>query len=678
MGFLKKIFKPVSKVLDKIVPNEIKPALPYLSAFAPMMLGGGIMGTSMLQRGLMSGGLNLASQLAQEGNEGDVNMLSALMSGGIGALSAPGASEKIDIMRGVHPSQEFDLALKSPPKFIDKGLEYLGKGAEYLDPNKAGSLTDIIRKGGVEPGLNMETAAALGIPLTQGTMDTAYNQAKLAERDWERDQEGGGGGDGEPDRGRAVRMAMEQAGHDEQTIVEMLASLGYSDPGPLGLKEGGSVKPKRGLVNESGGYAGITDILNDYIIAEPYKGEEGYIEEDINIEDLPIIREPAEYDEDREIPFQLLDFTEGKTQPFSKYADPDNRGFKKGGRVGFAFGGIDSAVEKVEDVEMKENIKFAQNMDVPMEDLVEEFIIIHKRKPNSLDELKRFYRDKYEYRGPADVKMQETITERMTAKDGGRIGFKDGTDENLVGIETLKLGDYDLEGFQNKGRGNTLMFGSDDLKMLSQALDYGELSDLSARQKEKIKESILLARAGIINPTELMNEIGMLRLEPDAAAFLKKITPDETMEKIFFDKEGDARIGVQKARKLMEDVALGGQKDPTLSSGMYNKLGDEYIQDQKKDIQKQIDFNKKYGEANFLNFKDGGVTSVLPRGKEMDYRGGGMIPMGSRERADDVPARLSKNEFVMTADAVRAAGGGSVNEGARRMYNLMNNLEARA
>jgi hypothetical protein len=52
--------------------------------------------------------------------------------------------------------------------------------------------------------------------------------------------------------------------------------------------------------------------------------------------------------------------------------------------------------------------------------------------------------------------------------------------------------------------------------------------------------------------------------------------------------------------------------------------------------------------------------------------------MGSKERADDVPARVSKNEFVMTADAVKAAGGGSVNEGARRMYNLMNNLEARA
>jgi len=70
--------------------------------------------------------------------------------------------------------------------------------------------------------------------------------------------------------------------------------------------------------------------------------------------------------------------------------------------------------------------------------------------------------------------------------------------------------------------------------------------------------------------------------------------------------------------------------------------------------------------------------SVLPQGMEMDYRQGGFIPMGSKERADDVPARVSKNEFVMTADAVRAAGGGSVNEGAKKMYEIMNNLEARA
>ena len=50
--------------------------------------------------------------------------------------------------------------------------------------------------------------------------------------------------------------------------------------------------------------------------------------------------------------------------------------------------------------------------------------------------------------------------------------------------------------------------------------------------------------------------------------------------------------------------------------------------------------------------------------------------MGRMERADDVPARLSKNEFVFTADAVRNAGDGSVDKGAEVMYNMMKNLEA--
>jgi hypothetical protein len=64
-------------------------------------------------------------------------------------------------------------------------------------------------------------------------------------------------------------------------------------------------------------------------------------------------------------------------------------------------------------------------------------------------------------------------------------------------------------------------------------------------------------------------------------------------------------------------------------------------------------------------------------GKEMDLRDdGGFVPLGRMERADDVPARLSKNEFVFTADAVRNAGEGDVDKGAEVMYNMMKNLES--
>ena len=65
----------------------------------------------------------------------------------------------------------------------------------------------------------------------------------------------------------------------------------------------------------------------------------------------------------------------------------------------------------------------------------------------------------------------------------------------------------------------------------------------------------------------------------------------------------------------------------------------------------------------------------LPIEADMRYTGG-FMPYGAREKADDVPARLSKNEFVFTADAVRAAGGGDINMGARRMYNTMKQLES--
>ena len=64
--------------------------------------------------------------------------------------------------------------------------------------------------------------------------------------------------------------------------------------------------------------------------------------------------------------------------------------------------------------------------------------------------------------------------------------------------------------------------------------------------------------------------------------------------------------------------------------------------------------------------------------KERDYREtGGFVPVGIKEKADDVPAMLSKNEFVFTADAVRGAGNGSIEKGAQRMYDTMKRLEKR-
>jgi hypothetical protein len=77
---------------------------------------------------------------------------------------------------------------------------------------------------------------------------------------------------------------------------------------------------------------------------------------------------------------------------------------------------------------------------------------------------------------------------------------------------------------------------------------------------------------------------------------------------------------------------------------------------------------------------EGLPVNINPKGvKELDLRetGGFIPPVGIKEKADDIPAMLSNNEFVMTADAVREFGDGDVNKGAQRMYDMMKKLESR-
>ena len=77
-----------------------------------------------------------------------------------------------------------------------------------------------------------------------------------------------------------------------------------------------------------------------------------------------------------------------------------------------------------------------------------------------------------------------------------------------------------------------------------------------------------------------------------------------------------------------------------------------------------------------MNPAPGSVAPNMPQGMQVDGRNGTFIPMGAKEKHDDVPAMLAKNEFVMTSDAVKGMGNGDVNKGAQKMYDLMNQLEA--
>jgi hypothetical protein len=125
----------------------------------------------------------------------------------------------------------------------------------------------------------------------------------------------------------------------------------------------------------------------------------------------------------------------------------------------------------------------------------------------------------------------------------------------------------------------------------------------------------------------------------------------------------------------------------TIPASDYNSMGPR-----RQEVEKIIQERTGKTAADFLSLKSGGrvglMGGAMPTGimrsnkagvMERDYRDkGGFVPVGIKEKADDVPAMLSKNEFVMTANAVRGAGNGSIEKGAQRMYDTMKKLEKRA
>ena len=393
MGLFKKIFKPVSKVLDKIIPNEIKPALPFAAAFAPFLLGPGAASGSAFQKLLFNpatragimGGLNVGSQLAQEGNEGELNLLSTGLAALSGFGTAGGANQFLEGLRPASNITEF-AKQSAGDVFKNRLISGAQKGVDILQGSQS-----VLRPAGEALGLGSGIKAA-ALPASQAVGDTMFAEATRFNKQQIIDDALGALEEGatNADRALAIRTAMLQYGFGEDEITDTIAAAGY----------------------------------------------------------------------------------------------------RAGGRVGFKFGGIDEAIESVQ---------------------------------------------------------EETIEE-------GKEGIMTAANEDPLLLEEYNKYVFDL--LENRPNAKPMTF----------------------------------------------NEF---------------------------------------KRMIMSGMKDGGITD--------------------------IEIPK---------MKEGGLMDL--DGKEMDLRKGGFVPIGKKERADDVPARLSKNEFVMTADAVRAAGGGSVNEGAKRMYKVMNDLEARA
>jgi predicted RNase H-like HicB family nuclease len=289
-------------------------------------------------------------------------------------------------------------------------------------------------------------------------------------------------------------------------------------------------------------------------------------------------------------------------------------------------------------------------------------------------------------------------------KDGGRIGFKKGSPEepSEIGIMTIDVeaGGDDMDDMDDMLMAGGINFSRQEKSYLFRRLGGSGGSDRSYTMPNLyrilsnpnkypedaaiLKEIAIMglgeskAEGGRIGFSEGMNEARQLLLNKKYLELLKEYSEAGLTD-------ADSRA-LKEANEFVRDfkMADGGRIGYKSGANRVSELlilRDELL-GKGEDVS---DIEAEIFQLTGKTFRSVGGISDVPTGKirknsagikERDYRDeGGFVPVGIKEKADDVPAMLSKNEFVITADAVRGIGGGDVEKGSKKLYNLMKNAE---
>ena len=377
---------------------------------------------------------------------------------------------------------------------------------------------------------------------------------------------------------------------------------------------------------------------------------------------------------------------EGDDGTYRVYSDEyinsilDKYGYKNGGRIGFEAGGeVATLVAEVKRLQ-SENAELKSKSGL-------------KEVREGIDYATKGFEQAFGGPLMGQIPSPQRIVPGFGLMNGGRVNFEmggnvsptDSSEEGIAGViyededgniiskkEAMDIFNKQAEEESNSrplDREDILQFYSDaqtTTKILDKLLKDKKFKDPNDYTRIERIRNEYVDRKYDLDPTNYPDKKELM----DAQKYFDKINVDTTgidikLNDIIMD-QGSKEFG-----KLYNNGKIE-YNSPEGIQIVADKLGIPF--EKARDI-------KNVFENRLVNVKaNGGIIGLMGGGMpsmEMDYRGGGFIPVGAKEKADDVPARLSKNEFVMTADAVRAAGGGSVNEGARRMYELMNSLEAR-
>jgi len=310
-----------------------------------------------------------------------------------------------------------------------------------------------------------------------------------------------------------------------------------------------------------------------------------------------------------------------------------------------------------------------------------------KRNPEALRSyLAQYYRNLNQ--GASDQEVNRFVEANMTEykANGGRIGYDDGTDPKKEYLIKKGYGDMvenmsviEIDELFNSVKGTT-----------TAANTYREPAYMGGRMgyENGTKEIVQPSASMMVDtttsnpipddaPQKEISEVAKIMLGPGRSGIGEP--EDGTMKGYQFFRE---KYLPKKVTEIAENYGIEENE-------VLRMIRDEMMQyiDAPKSLEKpemanggRMGFAMGNPEENAvqasgimnlpLNQNPAGIT-------ELDLRetGGFIPPVGVKEKADDIPAMLSNNEFVFTADAVKGMGDGDVNKGAQRMYDMMKKLE---
>ena len=366
-----------------------------------------------------------------------------------------------------------------------------------------------------------------------------------------------------------------------------------------------------------------------------------------------------------------------------------------GGRIGYARGSIDNESEDIKKLKKLISGDIIENEDPDMDEMKEKMGIeelmagtginfsrqeksyLFRRLGGSggadrsytMPNLYRILSNPSRY--PEDARiLKEIAVMGLNKKDGGRIGFEKGANKDYEFMKLIDTSDADRK---EKAINDALEMYRKEYPRMSEEDIFTLVMQEFAPNMQSLQDDGSYKKASEL-PTPKI-KLG-----------------NKIEDRVDLIKKTDGGVGPQTSLSLRMNLLNDLVEDGTITKKQYEDAllkGSAFVEEDGYRVRLgPFDFTGRGGEKitkmidkyeDYDNYAMGGEVPVRKNQggvMELDYREtGGFVPVGIKERADDVPAMLSKNEFVMTADAVRGIGNGDVEKGAEKLYGVMKQAE---